>query len=104
MINVLTVPDSGGEVLEQRFAARAGLVEGAAGFEGFQLLRPTDGTDNYLVVTRWREHADFQRWLQSAEFGRGHAQAEAAARGDAAPASTHSEIWQFEVIQDVAPR
>ena len=103
VINVLTVPPSGGEVLEERFASRAGLVEGAPGFEGFQLLRPTDGIDKYLVVTRWREHSDFQRWLESAEFGRGHAQAEAAARGEAKPASTHSDIWQFEVIQDVSP-
>ena len=79
VINVLTVPPSGGGVLEERFASRAGLVEGAEGFEGFQLLRPTEGTDKYLVVTRWREHSDFQRWLESAEFGRGHAQAEAAA-------------------------
>lgn len=103
VINVLTVPESGGQVLEERFASRAGLVEGAEGFEGFQLLRPTDGTDKYLVVTRWREHSDFQRWLESSAFGRGHAQAEAAARGDAPAASTHSDIWQFEVIQDVRP-
>lgn len=103
VINVLSVPPAGGEVLEERFASRAGLVEGSEGFEGFQLLRPTDGTDNYLVVTRWREHADFERWLSSAEFGRGHAQAEAAARGEAKAASTHSDIWQFEVVQDVQP-
>lgn len=103
VINVLTVPDAGGEVLEERFAGRAGHVEKAEGFEGFQLLRPTDGTDRYLVVTRWRERSDFERWLASEEFGRGHAQAAAAARGEARPASTHSEIWQFDVVQDVAP-
>jgi heme-degrading monooxygenase HmoA len=103
VINVLTVPGASGELLEERFAARAGLVEKSEGFEGFQLLRPTAGTEQYLVVTRWRSTEDFQRWLSSADFGRGHAQAEAAARGDAKPASTHSEIWQFDVVQDVAP-
>src|SRR5207249_55795 len=43
VINVLTVPEGSGEVLEKRFAARAGAVEKAEGFEGFQLLRPLEG-------------------------------------------------------------
>ena len=51
-INVLSVPGGRGDVLEQRFAARAGSVEKAPGFEHFELLRPLDGTDDYLVYTR----------------------------------------------------
>ena len=47
VINALTVPDGNGEVLEQRFAARAGLVDKAAGFEAFRLLRPADGSDRW---------------------------------------------------------
>ena len=39
-INVLTVPAEQREVLEQRFASRAGAVEGSDGFEWFELLRP----------------------------------------------------------------
>jgi heme oxygenase (mycobilin-producing) len=72
-INVLEVPEGRGEVLEQRFAARAGEVEKVEGFESFELLRPTDGTDRYLVVTRWRDEAAFQAWLSSSAFTRGHA-------------------------------
>jgi heme-degrading monooxygenase HmoA len=74
-INVLTVPEGRGEVLEQRFAARAGSVERAAGFEHFELLRPVEGTDSYLVYTRWRDKADFDAWTSSQAFDRGHAQA-----------------------------
>jgi hypothetical protein len=48
-INVLQVPEGRGEVLEQRFAARAGEVEKVDGFESFELLRPTEGFDRYLV-------------------------------------------------------
>jgi heme-degrading monooxygenase HmoA len=48
-INVLTVPPEHGATLEQRFAGRAGSVEGSAGFEHFELLRPVQGTDSYLV-------------------------------------------------------
>jgi heme oxygenase (mycobilin-producing) len=74
-INVLQVPEGRGEVLEQRFAARAGEVEKVDGFESFELMRPTEGFDRYLVVTRWRDEAAFQGWLQSSAFQRGHAQA-----------------------------
>ena len=75
VINALTVPGGNGEVLEQRFAGRAGLVEQAEGFEEFQLLRPVEGTDRYLVYTRWRTAADFEAWQSSRDFGKGHAQA-----------------------------
>jgi heme-degrading monooxygenase HmoA len=98
VINALTVPGGNGEVLEQRFAGRAGLVEQAEGFEEFQLLRPVEGTDRYLVYTRWRTAADFEAWQSSRDFGKGHAQA-ARDRGSERPASSSGEVWQFEVIQ-----
>jgi heme-degrading monooxygenase HmoA len=98
VINALTVPDGNGEVLEQRFAARAGLVDKAAGFEAFRLLRPADGSDRYLVYTQWRSRADFEAWQESREFGKGHAQAARDRKSDR-PASSHGEVWQFEVIQ-----
>jgi heme oxygenase (mycobilin-producing) len=74
-INVLQVPEGRGEVLEQRFASRAGEVEKVDGFESFELLRPTEGTDKYLVVTRWRDEEAFQAWLNSDAFQKGHARA-----------------------------
>jgi heme oxygenase (mycobilin-producing) len=74
-INVLQVPEGRGEMLEQRFAARAGEVEKVDGFESFELMRPTEGFDRYLVVTRWRDEESFQGWLSSNAFQKGHAQA-----------------------------
>jgi heme-degrading monooxygenase HmoA len=102
VINVLTVPEGSREVLEARFAGRAGQVEKAEGFEGFHLLRPTEGTDRYLVCTRWRSAGDFQAWFGSQAFQQGHEKA-AADRGSDRPASTGSEVWQFDVVQDVHP-
>ena len=104
VINVLTVPAGSGEVLEGRFAARAGAVEGSEGFEGFQLLRPVEGTDKYLVWTRWRSKADFEAWRDSQAFAQGHAQAAQDRKpGAERPASTGSEVWELEVVLDVAP-
>lgn len=103
-INVLTVPEPMREELERRFAGRAGLVENAEGFEGFELLRPVEGTDRYLVYTRWRSEDDFQRWAKSRSFEQGHAQAAAGSgHGHGGPATTASELWSFEVIEQVGP-
>ncbi|HEY5787381.1 MAG TPA: antibiotic biosynthesis monooxygenase, partial [Microlunatus sp.] len=41
-INAITVPADSGDELAHRFAKRAGAVDGADGFEGFELLKPTD--------------------------------------------------------------
>lgn len=115
-INVLTVPEPMREELERRFAGRAGLVDQADGFEGFELLRPVDGTDRYLVYTRWRSEEDFQRWTESRSFRQGHAEAAADAgrtggqghghghgHGHGGPASEASELWSFEVIERATP-
>jgi len=104
-INVLTVPDGQGSALEQRFAKRAGMVESAAGFRSFELLRPTEGTQDYLVVTRWDDEESYRSWLESREFRAGHTQAQDRAQtadtnaARPGPAATDSQIWTFEVVQ-----
>jgi heme-degrading monooxygenase HmoA len=108
-INALNVPEPAREAFEARFASRAGMVEGAEGFEHFELLRPVDGGDRYLVYTRWRTEEDFTRWTESQAFGAGHRQAEESRQGQgdgqghAAPAAAHSEIWAFDVLQTAEP-
>jgi heme-degrading monooxygenase HmoA len=97
-INVLTVPAGAGSTLEQRFAARQGAVDGAPGFEHFELLRPLEGTDDYLVYTRWRTQEDFAAWRDSQSFAQGHAGASGRPEG-ARPAASGSTIWAFEVVQ-----
>ena len=98
-INVLTVPEGAGSTLEERFAARQGAVDSAPGFEHFELLRPLEGTSDYLVYTRWRSEADFTAWRESQSFGAGHAQSSGRSEG-ARPAATASTVWAFEVVQE----
>ena len=103
-INAITVPADGGDELARRFAARAGAVDGQDGFEGFELLQPTDGRTTWLVVTRWRDEAAFQAWVTSPAFGHGH-QGPPAGGGEAPrPVSVSSELWSYEVAQVGAPR
>jgi heme-degrading monooxygenase HmoA len=95
-INAITVPADSGDELAQRFAARAGAVDGADGFEGFELLKPTDERTQWLVVTRWRDQESFEAWTQSQAFAHGHQGAsKPAAHGG--PVSTASELWNYEI-------
>jgi heme oxygenase (mycobilin-producing) len=74
-INAITVPADGGDELARRFAARAGAVDAQDGFEGFELLRPSDGRATWLVVTRWRDEAAFEAWRTGPAFGHAHGHA-----------------------------
>ena len=72
-INAITVPEESGDELARRFAARAGAVDDQDGFEGFELLQPTDDRTTWLVVTRWRDEDAFHAWVSSPAFAHGHA-------------------------------
>lgn len=71
-INAITVPADSGDELARRFAGRAGAVDGQPGFEGFELLAPTDGRTVWLVVTRWADEASFEAWRTGRDFAAGH--------------------------------
>ena len=121
-INAITVPPDGGDELARRFAARAGAVDNQDGFEGFELLRPTDGRTTWLVVTRWRDEESFEAWRTSPAFAHGHRHAAAgehhggaahphAAAGEHHGGAAHphtgadeprrvavsSELWSFDI-------
>jgi heme oxygenase (mycobilin-producing) len=109
-INAITVAADSGDELAKRFAARAGAVDGQDGFEGFELLQPTDDRTTWLVITRWRDEDAFNAWVSSPAFGAGH-QSEAKAAGgghphgagDAAgeapkrPVGVSSELWSYTI-------
>lgn len=117
-INAITVPADSGDELARRFAARAGAVDDQDGFEGFELLKPTDDRTTWLVVTRWRDEAAFDAWVSSPAFGHGHRSASERAGAEpsgegrsgeehpgagrsggerSGPVGVHSELWSYEV-------
>ena len=108
-INAITVDPSSGDELAKRFAKRAGAVDDQDGFEGFELLQPTDDRTTWLVVTRWRDEDAFNAWVSSPAFGAGH-QSEAKAQGHGGhghghgeggeapkPVGVSSELWSYVV-------
>jgi heme-degrading monooxygenase HmoA len=115
-INAISIPEGMGPQLEGRFAGRAKMVEQFEGFEDFQLLRPVEGETRYFVYTRWETEEHFQKWLNSQEFGQGHANAGGSPGGSAGghpggPPSAHgggdkpvaqgAELLSFEVVEHV---
>ncbi|MEL7208816.1 MAG: antibiotic biosynthesis monooxygenase [Actinomycetota bacterium] len=96
-INAISVPDGAGEVLEERFAARADSMKGVAGFLGFDLLRPTGEESRYFVYTRWEDEAAFEAWRSSDRAGEAHAGAQ-----QGGPVSSGAELLEFEVVLSVA--
>ncbi len=93
-INAITVPADRADELVERFANRAGEVAKMPGFEAFELLRPSDDRDVFLVYTRWESKAAFDNWLSSRAFQHGHAQP-----SGQGPVSAHAELWSFDVVQ-----
>jgi heme-degrading monooxygenase HmoA len=102
-INAITVPEGSGDELAKRFAARAGAVDDQDGFEGFELLQPTDDRTTWLVVTRWRDEEAFNAWVSSPAFAHGHQGAGGQSGhghgggGGDAPVSVSSELWSYVV-------
>jgi len=86
----------------ERFRGRAGAVESTPGFEWFELLRPVEGTDAYLVYTRWTSQEAYESWQSSQDFDRAHD-----GGGDTlAPAAERSQnhLWSYEVVESAAPK
>ena len=95
-INAITVPDGSGDELGHRFQRRVGEVEHMAGFEGFELLRPTSG-NTWYVYTRWASEEDFLAWVNSPAFARGHAEA------SRQPVAHGAELLSFDVVLAAGP-
>lgn len=95
-INAIEVPDDAGPELEQRFAARAGMVEQAPGFIEFELLRPVGGEKRYFVYTKWESEEAFQNWANGPM--------KAAHAGKQPPVATGSSLLEFEVVAEAGPK
>lgn len=89
-INALSVPEPAREELEKRFAQRKHSVDGAPGFEGFQLLRPVAGGDQYFVYTQWATREDFENWRAN--------RSSAHDSGGKQPVSEQANLLEFEVV------
>lgn len=74
VMNRISVKPEFAAAFEERFAQRAGLVDGMPGFIRNEVLRPSSEGAPYIVLTYWQDRASFDAWVNSEEFKQGHAQ------------------------------
>lgn len=57
---------------EELFTTRAGAIDRMPGFKNMHVLKPSDDSGSYLVVSYWDTEEQFKAWTGSAEFLEGH--------------------------------
>jgi len=95
-INALNIAPQAGDEIVKRFTARMSSLAEVAGFEGFELLRPTAETESrWFVYTRWADQASYDAWRDGDGARNAHAQPE----GEASPppVSMGATLLEFEV-------
>lgn len=101
-INALEIPADAGDEIVSRFTARMNSLADVAGFEGFELLRPTgDAETRWFVYTRWADQAAYEGWRD----GDGARASHAAPEGEAPrkPVSMGATLLEFEVEVEAGP-
>ncbi len=79
-INALAIPPQAGPAMVERFEAQVESLATVAGFEGFELLRPTgEDEPRWFVYTRWADEESYQAWRDGEMFAKSH-------KGDGPPA------------------
>lgn len=96
-INALEIPPQASDEIVKRFTARMNSLTEVAGFEGFELLRPTgDAETRWFVYTRWADQTSYEAWRDGDGARNSHAQP--SADGEAAkPVSMGATLLEFEV-------
>lgn len=74
-INTITCKAHYRDRFECLFCSRVRAIDEMSGFLGMQVLKPGSEDEPYLVVSYWESEAQFEAWVGSEEFHRGHARA-----------------------------
>ena len=111
-INALEIPPQAGDEIVKRFTARMNSLADVAGFEGFELLRPTgDAETRWFVYTRWADDDAYAAWRDGDGARNAHAQQPGEESGDGAsddaeqrpPVSMGATLLEFAVEVQVGP-
>ena len=96
-INALEIPPNAGDEIVKRFTAGMSGLSDVAGFEGFELLRPTgEAEKRWFVYTRWLDEASYAAWRDGDGARTAHA---TGGQADAPkpPVSMGATLLEFEV-------
>ena len=71
VVNRLPVKEGMADQVVERFAGGRGFVQQFPGFVNMEVLR-SEGADEVVVITRWRDKEAFDSWVRSDEFAKVH--------------------------------
>lgn len=71
-INYITCKENYKERFEELFGTRAKAIDRMPGFKFMEVLKPTDGQGDYLIMSHWESENNFHDWIKSEEFLEGH--------------------------------
>jgi heme oxygenase (staphylobilin-producing) len=71
VVNRLPVKEGMTDRVVERFAGGRGFVQQFPGFVNMEVLR-SEGADEVVVITRWRDKEAFDSWVRSDEFAKVH--------------------------------
>lgn len=71
-INYIQCKEHYRERFEELFVTRAKAIDRMPGFKFMEVLKPSDNSDNYLIVSHWESEENFKEWTRSPEFIEGH--------------------------------
>lgn len=91
VVNRLTVPAAAAPQLEQGFQHGTHMKD-VPGCLGFELWRSVDG-DEYQVVTRWQQEADYDAWRNSEAFRQSHRGA-----GGGNMSQINAKLIKYEIV------
>lgn len=97
-INALQIPPQAGDEIVERFTARMNSLADVAGFEGFELLRPTgEAETRWFVYTRWTDQASYEAWRDGDGARASHAGSNEDTGAPRQPVSMGATLLEFEV-------
>ncbi|MRX71451.1 antibiotic biosynthesis monooxygenase [Bacillus lacus] len=71
VLNNIPVTEEGRPLFENRFKARARLIENEPGFQAIRVLRPLN-SDVYVILTLWDSEKSFKNWQESKAYEKAH--------------------------------
>ena len=71
-INYIDCKDQYKPRFEELFGSRAKAIDRMPGFKNMEVLKPSDGSNIYLIVSHWESEDSFKEWTKSPEFIEGH--------------------------------
>ena len=98
IFNSLPVEEGAADEIVKRFAESRGHVRGFPGFVSMEVLSAEE-TDEVMVITRWRDKADFDAWVASDAFKMAHGRG-----GSGGLLRGHPQMGTYEVAVVREPR